>query len=103
LNSPAFIQVIETSRLPPETSRSVEVKGRRYAVFNSGGKFFAIDDTCPHAGASLGDGFCENGVAHCPLHGWAFELETGACLSNPRKPVNTYPTRVVDGWLEIAV
>ncbi|MFN7140188.1 MAG: Rieske (2Fe-2S) protein [Limisphaerales bacterium] len=98
-----FVSVIECERLKPETGRTVEVKGRRFAVFHSGGEFFAIDDTCPHVGASLGDGFCEGGVAHCPLHGWTFDLKTGACLSNPRKPVNTYPTRVVDGWLQIEI
>ncbi len=98
-----FIRVVELNRLPNESGRTVEVKGKRIAVFNSGGEFFAIDDTCPHVGASLGEGFCENGVAHCPMHGWAFELKTGSCLSNPRKAVKAYPTRTAEGWLELSL
>src|SRR5688572_1591904 len=103
MDSPQFVPVIEISRLPQGNGRTVELKGRRFAVFNSQGSFFAIDDTCPHVGASLGDGFCDNGIVHCPMHGWAFEIATGACRSNPAKPVNTYPTRVMDGWLQIQI
>jgi len=25
---------------------------------------------CPHKGGPLGEGFCEDGHVHCPMHGW---------------------------------
>ena len=64
---------------------------------------YAIDDRCPHRGGPLGAGTLENGEVVCPLHGWAFDLKTGACRSGPDRPVKTYPVRVVDGQVEICV
>ena len=53
------------------------------AVFNDGGDFFALDDTCSHEKASLADGWIEDGVVECPLHAGKFCLKDGAVLSMP--------------------
>ena len=78
-----FISVANVDSLPPGQGRTVEVKDRRYAVYNLDGQFYAIDDTCPHRGGPLGAGVLEDGRVFCPLHGWSFDLKTGACHSNP--------------------
>ena len=39
---------------------------KRIAIFNVAGKFHAIDDECPHAGASLSEGHLEGGNIGCP-------------------------------------
>jgi nitrite reductase/ring-hydroxylating ferredoxin subunit len=80
--------------LAPNQCRTVQVAGRELALVNLDGAFYAIDNECPHKGAPLGAGLVENGCLHCPLHGWAFEVKTGACRSNPAKPVKTYPVKV---------
>jgi len=98
-----FVAVAEVDSLPEGNGRTVHVKGREVALYNVDGQFFAIDDVCTHRGASLGAGFMDNGHVFCPLHGWEFDVKTGACLSNCAKPVKSYPTRVVDGWVEICV
>ena len=60
--------------------RAYEVEGETIAVFrNAEGTLHAIDDTCPHAGASLAEGDLEDGCVTCPLHAWRFELATGEC------------------------
>lgn len=53
------------------------------AVFNDGGDFFALDDTCSHENASLSDGWIEDGVVECPLHAGKFCLSSGEVLSMP--------------------
>lgn len=98
-----FIAVADTASLPPGKGRTVEVRGRRFAVWNVDGQYHAIDDTCPHRGAPLGAGVLENGKVYCPLHGWEFDVKTGACQSNPARPVNTYPTKEENGQVWIAV
>jgi len=55
----------------------VFAEGQRIAVFNSGGEFHAISDTCVHAGASLGTGWLQDDYVACPLHGWRFNIKTG--------------------------
>jgi nitrite reductase/ring-hydroxylating ferredoxin subunit len=65
------------SEIPPGGARAFDVAGRRIAVFNSEGNFFAIDDTCPHQGGPLSEGMVEDGCVTCPWHGAMFELSTG--------------------------
>lgn len=53
------------------------------AVFNDGGEFFALDDTCTHETASLSEGWVEDGVVECPLHAGKFCLRDGEVQSMP--------------------
>jgi nitrite reductase (NADH) small subunit len=96
-----FVPVADVKTLPPGHGRTVHLKGREFAIYNLAGEFYAIENTCPHRGGPLGAGYLENGQVFCPLHGWAFDIRTGACLSNPSKPVKCYPTRVIDSQVQI--
>jgi nitrite reductase (NADH) small subunit/3-phenylpropionate/trans-cinnamate dioxygenase ferredoxin subunit len=98
-----YVAVAETSSLAPGEGRTVEIRGRRIALWNVEGRFHAIDDTCPHRGGPLGAGVLDGGRVHCPLHGWAFDPTTGACLTNPARPVACHPTRVEDGQVWVAL
>lgn len=100
---PEFTPVADVSSLPPGRGRTVHVRGREYALWNLNGEFFCIDDECPHRGASVGAGTLEGTEAVCPLHGWAFDVRTGVCALRPDRPTGTYPTRVVDGQVQICV
>ena len=96
-----FIIVAEANQVPPARGLSVRVGELELALFNLGGQFYALDGRCPHRGGPLGEGFTENGHVFCPLHGWEFDVKTGACINNPEKPVTCFPTRVTDGKVEI--
>ena len=73
------------------------------ALFNDGGDYFAIDDTCPHQGASLATGLLHEGRVICPLHSWVFELRTGQCPRQTHEGVVAYPTRCSNGVVEVQV
>ena len=62
---PASVLVGKPSDIPPGDSVVVSVGKRTIAVFHHEGGFFAIDDCCPHAGASLAGGHVEGGVVTC--------------------------------------
>ena len=100
---PTFHNAAEAASLPPGSGRTVEIRGRRFALFNVDGVFHAIDDACPHRQAPLGAGSLEGQRVYCPMHGWCFDLTTGDCLSNPEKPVRTYPVRLIDGEVQIGL
>jgi 3-phenylpropionate/trans-cinnamate dioxygenase ferredoxin subunit len=53
------------------------------AVFFDAGEYFALNDTCSHAQASLSEGWVEDGIVECPLHNGKFCLKTGAVESMP--------------------
>lgn len=93
-----FARVASVEDIPPGTSKVVVVDGRRIAVFNVNGTFYAIDDTCTHEEASLGAGAIYGEIVACPKHGSRFHLPTGRVLSLPAVvPVNTYQVKMESG------
>lgn len=60
-----------------------DLNNREIALFNIDGIIYALDDACPHEGASLGAGEMKEGCVSCPLHGWTFEVSTGNCINMP--------------------
>lgn len=59
--------------------RKVVVLGEReILVFEEDGRFFAIDNFCPHAQGRLENARIEDGTITCMHHGSCFDLETGA-------------------------
>ena len=41
----------------------------------------AIEDACNHAGASLAEGERDGACVACPMHGYLFDLRTGALVA----------------------
>jgi len=96
-----FVAVVEANQIPSDRGLSVNAGGRELALFKIDGQFYALDGRCPHRGGPLGEGITEDGRVYCPLHGWEFDVKTGACINNPEKPVACFPARVLDGKVEI--
>ena len=63
-----FHTVCKVEDLSEGEGKTVEVAGKLIAVFCHNGQCSAIDDVCPHMGASLSGGYVENGVVTCPWH-----------------------------------
>src|SRR5436309_1700280 len=51
-----FIKVASTADLAPGEAKCVEVAGKKIALFNLEGSFYAIDNTCTHRGGPLCEG-----------------------------------------------
>jgi nitrite reductase (NADH) small subunit/3-phenylpropionate/trans-cinnamate dioxygenase ferredoxin subunit len=56
---------------------AVRLNGTKVAIFKVGGRLRAIQDSCPHMGASLADGRLKGGQVVCHWHDWCFDLKTG--------------------------
>ncbi|HEY7060659.1 MAG TPA: bifunctional 3-phenylpropionate/cinnamic acid dioxygenase ferredoxin subunit [Chloroflexota bacterium] len=90
-----FVKVAAVADVPPGRAKLVEVGGRFIALYNCAGTFYATDDTCSHAEASLSDGFLEGTTIECPEHGARFDVRTGAATWSPAViPIATYAVRV---------
>ena len=98
-----WVKVAEAASVAPGTGRVVLADSLRLALFNDGGEFFAIDDACPHQGASLGEGFLHLGRVVCPWHNWSFEVRTGECPNAPHVRVDCFSTRVAGGAVEVEI
>ena len=67
------------------------------------GTFYAFEDSCPHEGASLSDGFLAGAEIECPLHSSVFDVRTGAVEGPPaRRPLACWRVRVADGLVNLA-
>ena len=98
-----FRTVARVGDVPDRAGLPVEVDGRMIALFFDGGRYYAIDDACPHQGAPLCDGLVEGRTVTCTWHGWRFSLEDGSWLDSPRIKVGAYPVRVVGDEIQVAV
>ena len=98
---PTLHRVCRIDQLPDGQSGTITVAGKAVAVFRAGDDYRAIDDACPHMGASLAGGCVEDGVVTCPWHFWRFRLDDGAWADNPRLKVGAYPVRVAGGAIYV--
>lgn len=98
-----FTAVAAAGSIPTGQGRVFEVSGRLVAVFFDGEHYSAIDDLCPHMGASLGSGPMTDGIVTCPWHAWNFQLCDGAWCDNPQLKVEVFEVRVVDATIEVRV
>jgi 3-phenylpropionate/trans-cinnamate dioxygenase ferredoxin subunit len=91
-----------TIKPEPGKRAVVQIGQRSIALFNVAGNFLAIDDSCPHAGASLAGGKVEHGAVQCPAHGLRFDLSSGRMCSGPLA-IRTYPVSQQDGCLTLTL
>jgi nitrite reductase (NADH) small subunit len=89
-----FVRVAATADIPAGQGKTVEVDGKKIAVFNCDGTFYAIDDTCKHRGGPLGEGELDGTTVICPWHGWMYDVTSGACVDDPSFHVDKYAVRV---------
>jgi nitrite reductase/ring-hydroxylating ferredoxin subunit len=99
---PEFIEVARVEQIPSGTGMTVTVADNEVAVFNVDGTVYAIGDTCPHAGASLGAGKVDGRIVTCRAHGLRYDMTTGQ-VTTGGFGVASYPVKVVDGRILIAV
>lgn len=98
-----FTVVARHGDIPTGEGRTFEVAGRLVAVFFDGAGYHAMDDLCPHMGASLGSGPFVDGVVTCPWHAWRFRACDGAWCDNEKLRVDVFEVRVVGDAIEVRV
>jgi nitrite reductase (NADH) small subunit len=84
--------------IPEGEGRAFDVGGARIAVFRTrGGKLFATQASCPHKEGPLADGLVGEGCVVCPLHGYEYDLESGAAVGHDCGALRTYPVSIDEG------
>jgi nitrite reductase (NADH) small subunit/3-phenylpropionate/trans-cinnamate dioxygenase ferredoxin subunit len=94
-----FVTVCRAEELAPNASRVIRAGDLTIAVFNVTGEFFAIDDRCPHKGASLGRGL----LVDCPAHNFKIDVTTGRNPKVPVLKVACYRVTVEEGLVKVLV
>lgn len=104
LDSYTFMTVLPFAELAAGERLFIEVGTEPIVIFNVGGDIFAIGDRCTHDDGPLGDGDVDDHTVTCPRHGAKFDLRNGKALTLPAvMPTTSFPTRVVEGMIEIGI
>ena len=102
--------VAEFSENLAEEPVLLKMLGRDFVLFRDReGTAVCLSNVCPHRGASLAHGTCEDGGVTCSFHGWRFDGD-GVCRRIPsqKKPereipstakVDSYPTEERQGLI----
>jgi 3-phenylpropionate/trans-cinnamate dioxygenase ferredoxin subunit len=100
-----FITVGPADGVAEGDASPFEVEGTEVAVARIEGTLYAFGDICTHRGCTLVPGGEIDGTEiTCGCHGSVFSIPTGEVLGGPAtQPIEVYPTREVDGEIQIEV
>lgn len=97
-------RIASVDALSPGEMAAASIGDAMVAVYNVDGAFYCTSNVCTHAFALLSDGWLEDDVVECPLHGGQFNVRSGQALGSPVEcDLQTYPVRIVDGHVEACI
>ena len=67
-----------------------------------GGTFYAVENSCPHQGGPLAEGWIEGPIVTCPWHAWCFDVRTGKMTLSEFAAVEVFDVQLVDSTLAIS-
>ena len=89
-----YVKVGEVGQFKKARGRVVELDGVKVAVFWTGDRYIALEDACPHMGASLADGKLQGSQVVCHWHCWEYDVETGQSQRRSWARVSVYEVKV---------
>ena len=90
-----YTKVASVNDLKPGQMKSVEVEQKEICLANVNGNFYAIGNSCTHAGCMLSDGTLDGPNVKCSCHFSIFNVQTGAVVKGPAaEPDPTYQVKV---------
>jgi nitrite reductase/ring-hydroxylating ferredoxin subunit len=94
-NEAGWVRVASVADVPEGQMHAVRIGDADIALYHlEGGEFRATDNVCTHEYACLTDGWLEDGVIECPLHGGRFDVRSGEGLCPPiEQKLKTYPVQ----------
>jgi anthranilate 1,2-dioxygenase ferredoxin component len=101
--SAVFQAAIAEAAFPEEGKFTIQIAGWHVLIAKVEDAFHAVNDRCPHAASMLSTGRIRRGAVMCPLHGARFDLVTGTCIGGAYSALRTFPLRITEGMIEVAV
>lgn len=77
------------------------LRGERLLLVCADDSFYAIQEKCPHNGASLAHGFCDKAEIVCPVHRYRFNVIDGKATAGGSFALKTYPVKIQDNGIFI--
>ena len=102
--SETYHRAAQIGDLSEGAGHAVQINGVPVFLCVSQGEPRALLNRCTHMGTPLTGGRIKRGAIVCPDHGAIFDLTSGKCAGGfGYIPLTVLPSRIVDGWLEVAL
>ncbi|MCZ7555306.1 MAG: Rieske 2Fe-2S domain-containing protein [Bacteroidia bacterium] len=96
-------RVASLNELRPNAGRAFNAGEYNLALFLLEGRVYAIENLCPHQHIPvLSEGSLEGTVLTCPMHGWRYDITSGACVHASGR-VKTFVTEIRDGDVYVEI
>ena len=104
---PNFVRIGAVEDFPEGQGRIISAARKPVAVFKAGGKFYAVNNICPHMGGPIGEGRLRGYLVDCPWHGWSYDIRNGKDPTPPGHDISAYEVKVEGdvisvGWIKEA-
>jgi nitrite reductase/ring-hydroxylating ferredoxin subunit len=91
---------LDLAEIPDGGAKVIYVRqGLRVALFRVKDRVAAVNDRCPHAGSSLGDGDFDGSTVVCTAHDYRFNVWNGAGY----KTLKCYPVEITDQQVRVTL
>lgn len=79
------------NNVKPNSVFATTIKGEKILLVQHNNVFYAVQERCPHNGASMAHGFCLKDELTCPVHRFRFNVVDGKSVSGGSYALKTYP------------
>ncbi len=98
-----FVRVGDVADVPPGTGKAFPLGRLDVAVFNVGGSFHALENSCPHQGGPIADGYLEGPLITCPWHAWCFDVRSGKMTLGEFARIARHPVKLQDDGIYVGI
>lgn len=99
---PEFIEVAKLEEIAPASARAVGTAHGTVALFNVGGRLFALADGCIRCGSSLASGTLQDLTVRCRC-GWYYDVATGAVCGIGALRTDVFEVKVLGAQVILAI
>jgi nitrite reductase/ring-hydroxylating ferredoxin subunit len=78
-------EVCNSGEVPNNSMKVITIQGSNILVCRSNNRLFALDNSCPHRGASLSKSEIKGTRIICYMHDFEYDLISGKLLHIPNK------------------
>ncbi len=96
-----FVTIARVGDVAEGRGRTFRVGEHDVALFLVSGKYYALDDLCPHMGASLGASDLRGEMVVCNRHMFAYRLADGTSPDAPTLRAGTFEVRVEGDAIQV--
>ena len=95
------MDVCEADQVAEGAMFPFELEENKLVLYRVDGEIYATTNVCSHAFALLSDGWLDDGLVECPLHGAQFDVRDGSVARGPADcPIKCYRVRVQNGIVQ---